>query len=195
MGRRAAAYAGTRRRILEATMAVHAEQGIVAGHWPDIAARAGVSLATLYRHFPTLEDLAIACGALTMERVAPPAPGDAPAVFAGASGRRARLARLARAIFGFYERAGRVVDNVRRDRTRLAVLERAHARFEAALAAFVREALRPQRASAADRRTARAIIDVRVWEALREQGHTPEDAVRIGARLLSCALRHARPSK
>lgn len=179
MGKRAEAVEHTRRRILEATMAVHDEQGIVDGRWPDIAERAGVSLATLYRHYPTLEELVSACGALTMDLVRPPAPDEAEAVFAGARSREERLRRLVEATFGFYERAGRMVDNVRRDRDRLPVLARYHAELEAGLDALAVEAFRPLGGRPADVRLARALLDVRVWESLRERGLDQEEAVAV----------------
>lgn len=61
MGARADAVADTRNRIVHAAKAVHAERGVVATSWEDIAARAGVSMATVYRHFPSLAELVPAC--------------------------------------------------------------------------------------------------------------------------------------
>jgi len=188
MRKRAAAVERTRRRILEATMAVHDEQGIAAGRWPDIAERAGISLATLYRHFPTQEELVTACGELTMELVDPPAPERAAEAFAGIEGREARIERLVHETFGFYERAGRIVDNVRRDRLALPVLADAHERLEAGLDALVREALEPLGARDRDVALARALTDVRVWEALRQRGCDAEEAVATACRALVCAL-------
>lgn len=188
MGRRAEAVERTRSRILEATMEVHDEQGIVAGRWPDIAERAGVSLATVYRHFPTLEDLATACGELTMRVVDPPTPDDAPARFAGTDDPAERIERLVRECFDFYERAGRMTDNVRRDRRRLPALEEGHALLEAGLAALAEEALRPLGPDDDARALARAMTDVRVWEALRERGLGPEEAVEAATRMLVAAV-------
>lgn len=187
MGKRADAVERTRRRILEATIEVHDEQGIVDGRWPDIAERAGVSLATLYRHFPTLEELVSACGALTMELVEPPEPDEAAEVFAGARSREQRLRRLVESTFGFYERAGRMVDNVRRDRGRLPVIARAHERLETGLEALAAEAFRPLGGKASDVRLARALLDVRVWESLRERGLGPEEAVDVALASLLAA--------
>jgi AcrR family transcriptional regulator len=47
----------TRQRILEAAIAQIAEDGIVELTVPVVAERAGVSLRTVYRHFPTKDDL------------------------------------------------------------------------------------------------------------------------------------------
>lgn len=184
MGERAVAVEETRRRILEATMEVHDEQGIVAGRWPDIAQRAGVSLATVYRHFPTLEELAVACGALTLEVVDHPTPEGAPAVFEGATSTADRVERLVREAFGFYERGGRLVENVRRDRDRLDAVGEAHAHFERGLDALVEQALKPLRIGRAERKAVRALIDERVWAALRDHGHSAEAAVKAAIRLV-----------
>src|SRR5688500_5791576 len=56
MSRRASAVAETRRRIIDATRALHTERGIAATSWDDIAARAGVGVGTVYRHFPSPDD-------------------------------------------------------------------------------------------------------------------------------------------
>ena len=56
LGRRAAAAEQTRRRIVDATVALHAEQGIVATTYKDIAQRADVGVGTVYNHFPTVDD-------------------------------------------------------------------------------------------------------------------------------------------
>lgn len=69
LGRRAEATEATRRRIVEATFDLHGEKGISDTTYRDIAERADVSLATVYRHFPTYGEVVDACGALTMERM------------------------------------------------------------------------------------------------------------------------------
>jgi AcrR family transcriptional regulator len=48
-------------RIAEAAAALHAEKGALATSWAEIAQRAGVSLPTVYKHFPTLDALIPAC--------------------------------------------------------------------------------------------------------------------------------------
>lgn len=188
MGKRAEAMGATRRRILEATMEVHDEQGIVAARWPDIAERAGVSLATLYRHFPSLEELVTACGRLTVELVDPPSAETAADVFAGTRTRKQRVERLVDVTFAFYERAGRIVDNVRRDSSRLDALAQSHEQLEEGLQALAEEALRPFRSSRRDVALVRGLTDVRVWEALRERGLGADEVVETASQLILCAL-------
>jgi AcrR family transcriptional regulator len=48
-------------RIAEAAAALHATQGALATSYAQIAQQAGVSLPTVYKHFPTLDDLMVAC--------------------------------------------------------------------------------------------------------------------------------------
>jgi AcrR family transcriptional regulator len=59
--RRAERQHQTRQRIVEATVALHAEQGMLSTTISDIAARAGVERATVYRHFPDERALFTAC--------------------------------------------------------------------------------------------------------------------------------------
>ena len=81
--KRAEGLDATRERIVEATAALHYEQGVAATSYIQIAERAGVGAATVYRHFPTLGSLVTACGAHVAEVTQPPVPENAPAVFAG----------------------------------------------------------------------------------------------------------------
>ncbi len=81
MGKRAAAVAETRARIVEATMELHGERGIHATSWEEIAKRAGVAIGTVYRHFPSLDELLPACGERSLERLAPPDPERADELF------------------------------------------------------------------------------------------------------------------
>ena len=49
--RRAETAGETRRRLVDATFALHGERGISATTMSDIAARAGVSVGSVYHHF------------------------------------------------------------------------------------------------------------------------------------------------
>jgi AcrR family transcriptional regulator len=50
-----------KQRIAAATAELHAEQGAVATSYAQIAQRAGISLPTVYKHFPTQGQLMAAC--------------------------------------------------------------------------------------------------------------------------------------
>jgi AcrR family transcriptional regulator len=185
MSRRASAVAQTRRRIIDATRALHTEQGIAATSWDDIAARAGVGVGTVYRHFPTLDELVPACGAISMQVVALPDPHDAPSLFDGAATPAQRIERLVREAFAIYERGA---PELRVTRTEPGVhpsVTELGEQLEASLAALVDAAgIAP-----ADRPVVRAMIDLGTWQALREQGLGPAEAVGAVSGMLA-----ARPS-
>jgi AcrR family transcriptional regulator len=61
--RRAEGRAETRRRIVEATVALHQEVGPAATQIAEVARRAGVQRATVYNHFPVDAELFEACSA------------------------------------------------------------------------------------------------------------------------------------
>jgi AcrR family transcriptional regulator len=164
MSRRAAAAEETRRRIVEATFQVHAEQGIAGARIDDIARRAGVAIGTLYRHFPSYEELVSACATLTFDLAPPPSAETARAAFAGVRGRRKRLERLVDGLFGYYELTGPMVELLRQDRAKLRVVANALSRLEAGFQAWVDEAL--ELLEGIDRALVQAIVDHRTWTAL-----------------------------
>ena len=104
MRKRAEGLDATRERIVEATAALHYEQGVAATSYVQIAERAGVGPATVYRHFPTLGSLVEACGATVWGAIQPPLPENAAAVFAGLNSRQQRLERLVAELDAFYDR-------------------------------------------------------------------------------------------
>jgi AcrR family transcriptional regulator len=53
--------AALKARIAAAAAELHAEKGAMATSYADIAQRAGVSLPTVYNHFPTVDELIGAC--------------------------------------------------------------------------------------------------------------------------------------
>jgi AcrR family transcriptional regulator len=188
MGKRAAAVEETRRRIVEATMSLHDEQGVAATSWDQIAERAGVGVGTVYRHFPSYDELLPACGAPTLARLAPPDPAGAPALFAGAADTDERLRRLVDEVYGIYERGGVIVETIRRERDVHANLADADEVIERSIDALVAEALRPLRPSAEQRRTVRALLDVGTWRALERSGLAPGAARDAVAGLLRGSL-------
>jgi len=74
--RRAESQAATRKRIVEAAIALHASVGPARTTLSMIAERAGVQRHTLYAHFPDERSLALACSGLHLEREPLPAAGD-----------------------------------------------------------------------------------------------------------------------
>lgn len=165
LGKRAATAEETRRRIVESAMALHAERGIAATSMKDIAARADVSVGTVYHQFPTYEQVVRACGSRMREITRPPTPD----VVAGLHPLHLRIERLVQELFAYYERYPSF-ERGRCDRDKLPVLAEAVARREQALEAVVREALRPERADERTVRTVVAFTDFAVYRALAAGG-------------------------
>src|SRR4051812_40548310 len=110
MSKRAAAAEETRQKIVAATEELHTTRGILETSWDDIAKRAGVAVGTVYRYFPSYDELLPACAAVSLAHLAIPAPEESRELFAGVRGRRARLRRLTEELFGAYERGEGVLN-------------------------------------------------------------------------------------
>jgi AcrR family transcriptional regulator len=177
MTKRTAAVARTRERIVDAARELHGEQGIAATSWDDIAARAGVGVGTVYRHFRSLDELIPACGEMTMQAVAPPHPSTMPALFESATQPAQRIERLVREAFAIYERGAPELRAIRREGDVHPRVAQDRDGFEAALNALVDTALGPLNVTQQDRALVRAMVDLNTWEALRDQGLEPAESV------------------
>ena len=177
MSKRAAAVARTRQRIVNATLELHGEQGIAATSWDEIAARAGVGVGTVYRHFPSLDELIPACGEITMQLVALPDAATVPALFKHATETAERIELLVREAFAIYERAAPVLRAIRREADVHPRVAQDRHELEASLSALVDTALGPLDTTQQDRALARALVDLNTWEALRDQGLGPAESV------------------
>jgi AcrR family transcriptional regulator len=189
MTRRAETTAATRERIVAATVAAHRELGIQATSWEEIARRAAVGVGTVYRHFPSIDDLLPACGEIVMATLALPQGEQVERLFAGARSISARIGRLVEVVFAAYERGAPFIENGRRERGDLPVLERWHRQIEDAIDALAREALDPFAPGQRTLDVARALIDMSTWSAFRARGFTPEQAVTEVAAVIGSALR------
>jgi AcrR family transcriptional regulator len=177
MSKRASAAAQTRRRIVDAARALHTEQGIAATSWDDIAERAGVGVGTVYRHFPSIDELVPACGEVSMDVIAFPDPADAPALFAGLRPAE-RLARLVAEAYAIYERGAPQLHVIRSEPGAHPSVAAAGQALEASLAALLDAADPP------DRRIARAVIDLGTWQALRDAGLDADESVAAASGML-----------
>lgn len=160
----------TRRRLVQATFALHGEQGIAATTMKQIADRAGVGVGTVYHHFATLEDTVNACSAMVMATFPPPTE----AVLAGVPAMKERLVRLAHALFEHADKLG--FDEVRSDRPRYPIIEKFVVEELERRIELTRAALAP---FAIDRdliRVAAALLDINVCRALQQTGLTLDQA-------------------
>ncbi len=163
MKARANAVADTRRRIAEATLELHAEQGVAATSWEQIAQRAGVGVGTVYRHFRDLDELLPACGELTFEKLALPGPE----IFEGARDRAERLARLTEALFALYARGAAELRNIREESELHPVLRQARTDVDRAILALVKAAVPDVPESVP---LVRALTDLGTWQSLQRSG-------------------------
>ena len=192
MTSRAFAAAQTRRRIVDATLELHGEQGIAATSWDDIALRAGVGVGTVYRHFPSLDELIPACGEITRQVVAAPDPTSARSLFEGVDDPKERLERLARAAFGIYERGAPQLRAIRNEPDVHPNVAEAGNEVEASLAALVDAALEPFATTPADRALVRALIDLNTWDALHAHEVGDTEAVTAIADMLLAHITSAK---
>ncbi len=169
--RRAETAEQTRRRIVEATHDLHAEQGIYATSMTQIAKRAGVSVGTVYHHFPSYEDAVFACARHAAEM----RPFPTVRIFAGLQTMEERVRRLAREIFGFYEQLPEY-ERVRSERWGMPPIQAYAEREENNRLALTWEALRPFNVGPRLTRTCSAFLDVAVYGALTRAGMTAAQA-------------------
>ncbi|WP_284351417.1 TetR/AcrR family transcriptional regulator [Roseisolibacter agri] len=162
--RRAEQQAETRRRIVEAMVALHAEVGPARTTISAIAERAGVERLTVYRHFGDETAMFEACSShFASEVVSPPDP----AAWVGIEDAAERLHAALRAFYAYYRRAERMLTHVHRDLPTLPALAAVMAPWDAfvadvrdgVVAAWAREGL--------DGAAARARLAAVVAHALR----------------------------
>jgi AcrR family transcriptional regulator len=179
MENRARTAEETRRRIVEATYALHQERAIGDTTMKDIAERADVGLGTVYHHFPTYNDAVRACGAHTFAISAPP---DA-TIFGDATTLDERIVTLADELFAFYERAPGL-GKARADRHKFEALQVFVEQWNIAFANLVNEALRPAKDGVAFAPVLIGLLDFDVHARLTATGFTTKDAARLVAGML-----------
>ncbi|MDQ6887251.1 MAG: TetR/AcrR family transcriptional regulator [Gemmatimonadota bacterium] len=115
---RAERQAETRRRIVEAVVALHRLVGPAQTTISAIAERAGVERLTVYRHFADDSVLFAACSAHFAAEVPPPDPS----AWIGVDDPRERLRAALLAFYGYYRSGEDMLAHVSRDAPRLPAL-------------------------------------------------------------------------
>jgi len=175
--------ADTRRRITEATAALHQEVGPARTTVSEIARRAGVGRLTVYNHFPDERELFAACQAHYLAENPPPDLSE----LAAERDPDARLTQVLEALYGYYRSTQLMTGNVDRDVRAMPVLREVveawrAPMFDALTGALMRgRALRGKRAA----RTRAAItlaLEFRTWDTLASRGGlTDADAAGVAA--------------
>jgi AcrR family transcriptional regulator len=177
---RAEKQAETRRRIVEATAALHEEVGPVRTTVAEIARRAGVQRLTVYNHFPNEVELFDACGQHWMDRNAPPDPSGALAL----DNPDERLRAVLGPLYRWYRKNARTTENLQRDRLVMPALEavmriRMDQQF-ANLASALASGFAPNGQSAKGVRAVIALaLDFWTWRRLADEGMSDEDAAAL----------------
>jgi AcrR family transcriptional regulator len=185
MDKRQEAVEETRRRIVDATVALHGEQGILGTSWEDIAKKADVALATVYRHFPSLDELVPACGQQVAGIMKPPTLEASRELFAAASSQADRIKLLVRELFEFYGRGRKFLDVAFQEAHQVPVLAGFVSAWEADREEIVKEALRPVGSNDVTTRMVVALTDFRVWRSFIDQEVPDGEAVEVlGASLI-----------
>ena len=187
MDKRKAAAEETRQRILEATLALHSEKGIFGTSWKDIAERADVSVNTVYKYFPSLDELVPACGELMYAITQPPSLEDAPRIFAGAQSLEERLERLIEELFGFYERGAPYIETDFQER-RLPEVQEWEAYMRVTIAGLVREALLPAGPDEGTVQAVSALLDFSTFKSFMDRDVPKERAATAINEILLCWL-------
>ena len=192
--RRAQSEAETRRRITEATVALHREVGPARTTISAIAERAGVQRLTVYRHFPDESVLFGACSAHW--RAGHPVPDPAPWARVRDPGERLRAALGA--VYAWYAGDEAMIANVRRDAPGIPALAAIVADGLPGYLDAVRELLVPGwgargRRSELLRAAIGHALDFETWRSLeRRQGVGRAEAVELMVRAVRAAATAAR---
>jgi len=184
----------TRRRIVDATVALHEEVGPAKTTVAEIARRAGVQRLTVYNHFPDDGELFAACQGQFLERKPPP---DFDSAFA-LGDPRARVNAALGELYRSYRDREPMTGNVLRDRAAVPALDELMARtMDAQLAGLVDALAAGFRARGKRARSVRAAlvlaVDFWTWQRLRQEGLDDATAAEVMTAAVSCQLESRRP--
>lgn len=186
--RRAEAEAQTRRRITESAVELHGSLGPARTSMKAVAEHAGVPRSTVYRHFPDEEALFGACSAHWGAENPPP---DVTA-WEKIADPDARLEVALGELYGYYRRAGGMIDKLLRDEGAVPMVAELFAPFHQFLAAIAEILMRGRGLRGNARHRVRAAIghavSFRTWQQLTgEGGLSDEDAAELMRRLVASA--------
>lgn len=178
---RKAAAEEARRRIVEAAAALHATHGGVGTSHAMIARRAGVSIPTVYKYFPTRDHLIPACTGLVASR-APLSLG--PGLFEAHRRLEDRVRALARGLFRIHEYFAPWMRWSAGDAAAIPALRDFLEKGRTFRMDLVRRALTPPGRRAPEKSRvalAHVLLDFPAWKVLTESGSTSDQAADLAA--------------
>ena len=179
LGKRAAQQAETRKRIVDAALAVYEEKGVSATTMQDVARRADVAPGTVANHFGSARALASVATSQVLEELRMPTTD----LFDGVEGIPARIRLLVSELAAFFHRSESWYRVAQREPGNPAWAE-AEARYYVELDAMVRKALGPLETDADAVAVVSAVLTTWVIGAIQAAGHSTETAVRLVSDLL-----------
>src|SRR5437764_9403579 len=179
MGARSQAVDRTRARIVDAAMALHSERGAVATNWEEIAGRAGVAPATVYRHFPSLDELIPACARTVFDLAGIVATEQVGEIYAGATTPWQKLERFIHGTCECYARGDGWLHAARREADLVPAMKRAVEVQEASNEVFLRKAFEGQPVDEQTIAVLKALTDFPFWRTLTRAGLKHEQAIDV----------------
>lgn len=175
MKSRAGAVEETQARIVTAAKTLQADQGVQGTSYAEIAQQAGVAQATVYRHFPTLDDLIPACARSIV--VLQPLTSESTAnLFQNRSDPLQRLEWIIQGTCECYDRDGGWLQAARREGDLIPALSEVIRVQQKSLRELVRVALTGTPVSERSVQVLSAIMDFPLWKSLRDEGLDAADA-------------------
>jgi AcrR family transcriptional regulator len=185
--KRAEDMAETHRRITEAAIELHGTVGPSRTTLSAVAERAGVERRTLYRHFPTEEDLFAACSTHYFSANPWPDPGNWRAIHDP----QQRLERALDELYAYYERTEPMLSNVLRDAELVDLARDAmaplHAYLEEATEILTSGRQVRGRRRQLLRRALRHALAFSTWRSLSTNGIGRSDAAKLISALVEAA--------
>ncbi|WER50000.1 helix-turn-helix domain containing protein [Cupriavidus sp. WKF15] len=179
--------ADTIRRIVTATVALHAEKGALATTHAEIAHAAGVSVATVYKHFPSREALLPHCTGMVAEQ----APRVDVQALLGLRDSSALMQGLVDMLHGQYAYMDPWMRWMPRDAQMLPALAQIAEAGRSQTGELVRQVLERVAGARVDDRTfalAMVILDYPAWQRLTGLLHDPERVSEAAGHALQCVM-------
>jgi AcrR family transcriptional regulator len=180
--KRAELAATTRIRITEAAVALHGSVGPANTTISAIADQAGVTRVTVYKHFPTLEQLFGACSAHWLAQH----PWPDVAVWEKVSDPDERLRLALSELYGFFRTNQEMVANLIRDLVALPAINQERIKARPALMAASLMKGRGLRGSSRRRVQALLVhaVEFETWRSLTRQGLSEDEITELMSRVV-----------